>query len=121
MGAGSVQLIAETAAGGIRKVRCDDDGNLLVDSGGTEASSSTGATAASSLSPFAAAPTRRQWGIQNSGVNTLTVIFGTGTVILKACAVQDDGTGGVVWDDYWKGAVTLTGTAPRYNSWELSA
>lgn len=64
---------------------------------------------------------RAKWGIQNAGTNVLNVHIGATTIQLVACTVADDGTGGGHVDespDCWDGAVTVSGTNPRYNIFE---
>lgn len=83
-----------------------------------------GATAKSSLTALDAntSGNRAKWGIQNSGTNPLGVKIGNTTIWLKACTVNDDGTGGSTEDfglDVWDGVVTVTGTSPRYNLFEF--
>lgn len=76
-------------------------------------------------SPLAANPNRRLWSIQNLGTNPLYVRLGTGAtttvfhVALKAGGSNDDGNGGYIVDEMWKGAVSIAGTSPRYTVTEL--
>lgn len=68
---------------------------------------------------------RRLWSIQNLGTNPLYVRLGAGAsttvfhVALKASTVQDDGSGGYIVDEMWKGAVSVAGTSPRYTVTEM--
>lgn len=61
--------------------------------------------------------------IQNLGTTTLYVRRATGVtttafhLILKASAVQDDGTGGTVFINDHTGVVSVTGTSARYIAW----
>lgn len=61
--------------------------------------------------------------IQNLGMNTLYVLFGTGAsttvfhVPLKAGTANDDGSGGSVAQEsgvIYTGPITVAGTSPRY-------
>lgn len=60
---------------------------------------------------------RLAWWVQNLGTTPLYVKFGAGAsatvfdVILKACAVQDDGSGGYISDEIFKGTVSVYGAA----------
>lgn len=62
--------------------------------------------------------------VQNLNTGVLYVRLGTGAananfnVILKSCAAIDDGNGGAVSDNQWKGIVSVSGINPRYISWE---
>ena len=78
-----------------------------------------GGAAKTDAAALAANPSRRRWGIQNSGTNPLTVTFDSGVVILAPCTSQDDGRGGSITDDLWRGAVTVDGTSIRYNVYEI--
>lgn len=56
--------------------------------------------------------------IQNTGATIIYLTLGASTpttavyhIALKACAVHDDGTGGVYNDDAWCGAVQAIGSA----------
>lgn len=71
---------------------------------------------------------RAGWTIQNLGTNTLFVLLGSGAsstvfhVVLKAGAVNDDGTGGSVSQTsgtVYTGIITIAGTSPRYTVTEL--
>lgn len=68
---------------------------------------------------------RKAWGIQNLGTNTLYVRMATGastTVFhfaLKPGYATDDGHGGAVHDDMYTGVVSVAGTSPRYTFYEL--
>lgn len=64
---------------------------------------------------MAANATRKLFWIQNRGVNPLTVTMGSTQIELKGAAILGDGSGGFYPDQLWKGVVTITGTAPRYN------
>ena len=68
--------------------------------------------------------------IQNLGTNPLFVRFGAGAsntvfnFILRASAVNDDGTGGIFIANagaIWTGEVTIAGTTPRYVATEITA
>lgn len=78
-----------------------------------------GGAAQTNTSALAVNPNRRRWGIQNSSTNPLTVTFGSGVIILAPGTSQDDGRGGAITDDLWKGAVTVSGTGVRYNVYEI--
>jgi hypothetical protein len=63
---------------------------------------------------------RKLWMLQNSSTNPLYVFLGAGanlttqvSFILKGCAVADDGSGGFISDDLYKGTVSVAGTSPR--------
>lgn len=79
----------------------------------------------SSASALAANANRRLWSIQNLGTNPLYVRLGAGAsttvfhVALKAGGSNDDGNGGYIVDEMWKGAVSVAGTSPRYTVTEL--
>lgn len=79
----------------------------------------------SSGTALSANPNRRLWSIQNLGTNPLYVRLGTGAsttvfhVALKAGGSNDDGNGGYIVDEMWKGAVSVAGTSPRYTVTEL--
>lgn len=91
----------------------------------TRIRNTNGATAASSATALPANNDgrRAKWGIQNSGMNPLGVVFGNTTIYLKGCDVSnDDGTGGGHVDegpDCWDGIVTVTGSGRRYNVFEF--
>lgn len=62
---------------------------------------------------------RRGLLIQNTGTTIIYLLLGTGTpttsvyhIALKACAVANDGTGGIYNDDVWAGPVQAIGSAP---------
>lgn len=78
-----------------------------------------GATAKTTSPALAANLNRKKWGIQNAGTNVLNVVMGATAINLAACLAADDGTGGSIEDTYWQGAVTVTGTSPRYNVFEF--
>ena len=70
---------------------------------------------------------RRLWAIQNLGTNVLAVKLGAGAsatsfnILLKAGIAQDDGTGGYISDEIYKGPVSvfpLSGAA-RYVATDL--
>lgn len=64
---------------------------------------------------------RAKWGIQNASTSVLNVHIGNTTINLKACTVNDDGTGGSTEDfgvDVWDGIVTVSGSNIRYNLFE---
>lgn len=81
---------------------------------------------ASSSSALAANPSRKGWAIQNLGTNPLYVRLDASAsttvfhFILKACAVQDDGSGGFYSDTVHLDQVTIAGTSPRYVVTEMS-
>lgn len=68
---------------------------------------------------------RKAWAIQNLGTNPLFVRLATGAsstvfhVVLKGCAVADDGSGGYFSDEVYTGVVSATGTSPRFAVTEL--
>jgi hypothetical protein len=89
----------------------------------TRIRNTNGATAASAATALPANSDGRRvgWGIQNSGTNVLGVVIGNTTIDLKACTVNDDGTGGGHVDmgpTCWDGIVTVTGSSRRYNVFE---
>ena len=60
---------------------------------------------------------RKQWVLQNTGTTVIFVKLGNppnaGTTLdysfaLPPCTAADDGTGGLIIDDLWKGAVFVT-------------
>lgn len=125
-GGGTNQLLKTRQSGGQHVVANDLDGplpagtNAVGSVGLTPASANTnGATAKSDATALEANPERRKWGIQNAGTNALTVVIGNSSINLRACLNQDDGTGGSIEDEYWQGAVTVTGTSPRYHVFEF--
>lgn len=81
---------------------------------------------ASDTTALAANPIRKSWAIQNLGTNPLYVRLAASAsttvfhFILKACAVQDDGSGGYYSDTQHLEIVTIAGTSPRYVVTELS-
>ena len=81
---------------------------------------------ASAATALAANANRVRWSIQNLGTNALYIRYGASAsttvfhVALKAGAVNDDGQGGYLVDDAWKGVVTIAGTSPRYTVTELT-
>jgi hypothetical protein len=86
-------------------------------------------TIASAATALAANTRRTQWSIQNLGTNPLFVRLATGAsstvfhVVLKASAIQDDGTGGILSQDsgaIYCGEVSIAGTTPRYTVMEMS-
>lgn len=84
----------------------------------------------SSATALAANNQRGAFMIQNLGMNTLYVLYGTGAstsnfhVALKAATANDDGTGGSLAMEgvaMWTGPVTIAGSSPRYVVTELVA
>lgn len=81
---------------------------------------------AAATDAFAANAARKVWSIQNMGTNTLYVRLGTAasaTVFhfaLKPGTVNDDGNGGFISDEIWKGIVSYAGTSPRFVYSELT-
>lgn len=80
-------------------------------------------TIQSSATALASNTARKGWSIQNCGTNPLFVLLGSGAsttvfhAILKACSVQDDGTGGQAFESdgiVYTGIITVAGTSPRY-------
>lgn len=74
--------------------------------------------------PVALEDRTREYGvIQNCGTNPLFVKFGSGCttgnfdIILKACSVNDDGTGGLV-EFGEDGIVTVASSSLRYTAFE---
>lgn len=72
---------------------------------------------------------RAGWSIQNLGTNALFVRLASGAsttvfhYVLKAGAVNDDGTGGLITQMegvVYAGIITTAGTAPRYTVTELT-
>ena len=70
---------------------------------------------------------RKGWSIQNCGTNPLFVQLASGAsatvfhVILRGCAVADDGSGGFLESDgTYTGIVSATGTSPRLVVMELT-
>lgn len=65
--------------------------------------------------------------IQNTGTNPLFVNFGSTAsstvfhIVLKACSVASDGTGGSYESGnvVWTGSVSVAGTTPTLVAWEL--
>lgn len=83
------------------------------------AATTTGIVSPASGGAVLAPNARRDFWIQNCGTNPLFVFLGAGantttnvSYILKGCAVANDGSGGFVTDDEWKGAVSVAGTSP---------
>lgn len=68
---------------------------------------------------------RKSWGVQNCGTNTLYVRMATGastTVFhfaLSPGGANDDGRGASVSDDTYTGVVSCAGTSPRFVVYEL--
>lgn len=86
-------------------------------------------TIASAATALAANPARVGFSIQNLGTNTLFVLLGSGAsttvfhTVLKAGAVNDDGTGGIYTmgdNTIYTGIVTIAGTSPRYTVLEIA-
>jgi hypothetical protein len=82
----------------------------------------------SAATALASNTARGAWMIMNSGTNPLFVLLGSGAsttvfhAILKACAGQDDGSGGSVSQTsgvVYTGIITVAGTSPRYVVMEL--
>lgn len=75
---------------------------------------------------LAANAARKLWSIQNLGTNPLFVRLGTGATtalfhfVLKAGSANDDGSGGFMSDEIWKGIVSYAGTSPRLVVTELT-
>lgn len=82
---------------------------------------------ASASTAISANASRKSWALQNMGTLPLYVRLSTGAsttvfhIVLKAGIVNDDGNGGYVSDEIWKGEVSVasTGTA-RYVATELT-
>ncbi|HYE32532.1 MAG TPA: hypothetical protein VEH27_13965 [Methylomirabilota bacterium] len=85
-------------------------GSLVVSASGNDVST---------LTPIAANANRRKWFIKNTGTNVLTVTFGGASIDLKPGLANNDGGGAEIEDLIWKGAVTVSGTSPRYSWAEL--
>lgn len=84
---------------------------------------------ASAATAIAANAERVGWSIQNLGTNPLFVRFASGAsstvfhIVLKAGAVNDDGTGGFLSQfegTIYTGIITIAGTNPRYAVLELA-
>lgn len=76
---------------------------------------------------LAANSARKLWAIQNLDTDPLFILMGPGVVsntnfhlVLKGGDAADDGKGGFVSDEIWKGAVSYTGTTPRLVVTELT-
>lgn len=84
---------------------------------------------ASAATALAVNPKRTQWLIQNLGANPLFVLLGSTAsttvfhTVLKAAAVQDDGSGGIMGQQIgavYCGIITIAGTSPRYTVLEMN-
>jgi hypothetical protein len=93
-----------------------------------------GVTATSSSGPksgpgdaIAANLNRTDFQIQNQGTNVLFVKFGTGCttnnydMVLQACTVVANGTGGFYANTGYTGIVSVNGTSPSYTITEFNA
>lgn len=81
---------------------------------------------ASSGTAIASNSSRKAWALQNLGTNPLFVRLGASAstsvfhLILKPGTANDDGKGGYISDEMWKGEVSIAGTSPRYTATELT-
>lgn len=118
-----------------------DNGGLLVNQGALDSTQDTvtivqsgktivsndGISGANGIA-LAANTSRNAWFMQNVGTGLLYVRYSTGAAslsaynfVLKAASSLDNADGGS-WSDaggYYKGAVSVSGTFPRYTVWEL--
>jgi len=67
---------------------------------------------------LAANPLRKKWGVQNAGMNVLTVTLGGAAIDLRAANANDTGQGASLEDEDWKGTVAVSGSSTRYHFWE---
>lgn len=83
----------------------------------------------SATTALASNPRRTQWLIQNLGASPLFVLLGTAAsatvfhTVLKAAAVQDDGSGGIMGQQIgaiYCGVISIAGTTPRYTVLEMN-
>ena len=75
---------------------------------------------------LAANSNRKSFFVQNNGTgNAIFVAYVAGAstavrnIILKPGTAADDGLGGSLTDDIWKGVVSVSGVTPRFDAWEI--
>jgi len=99
-----------------RRARALANVNGRLAAGATSRSGASGASGTGQV--IATNPARKRWGIQNAGTNVLTVTLGAAAIDLRSATGTDAGNGAAVVDEDWKGAVSVSGTSPRYHWWE---
>lgn len=92
--------------------------------GATTVSNST--VSGSNGTVLAANSNRKSFFVQNNGTgNAIFVAYVAGAstavrnIILKPGTAADDGLGGSLTDDIWKGIVSISGVTPRFDAWEV--
>ena len=73
------------------------------------------AGATSSGQIMASRDSRADFAVQNTGTNTLVVEMGATAIELRGASGTGKGDGGSWRDRLWKGAVSISGTSPKYN------
>ena len=92
--------------------------------GATTVSNST--VSGSNGTVLAANSNRKSFFVQNNGTgNAVFVAYVAGAstavrnIVLKPGTAADDGLGGSLTDDIWKGIVSVSGVTPRFDAWEI--